>query len=90
MFLHDHTVMVALNVSAEATLLLVSPPGRDSRDSRSSRLAETTEKALGTIAPSNWFRCLYLVPSSHLSNIYSSGFVSGSFLTFIQHLQNRF
>ena len=28
----------------------VSPPGRNSRDSRSSHLAEATEKALGTIA----------------------------------------
>ena len=27
---------------------LVSSPGRDSRDSRSSRLAEATQKALGT------------------------------------------
>ena len=49
---------------------LVSSPGRDSRDSRSSRLAEATQKALGTNALSNWFRCMYLVPSSHLSNIY--------------------
>ena len=33
-----------------STLTIVSPPGRDSRDSRSSRLEEATEKALGTIA----------------------------------------
>ena len=33
-------------------------------------LAEATEKGLGTIALSNWFRCTYLVPCSHLSNIY--------------------
>ena len=31
-------------------VLLVSSPGRDSRDSRSSRLAEATQKALGTNA----------------------------------------
>ena len=31
-----------------------------SRDSRSSRLAEATQKPLGTIALSNWFRCMYL------------------------------
>ena len=29
---------------------IVSSPGRDSRDERSSRLAEATEEALGTIA----------------------------------------
>ena len=53
---------------------LVSSPGRDSRDIRSSRLEEATQKALGTNALLNWFRY-------HLS---------GSFPTFIQYLQNRF
>ena len=49
---------------------LVSSPGRDSRDSRSSRLAEATQKALGTNALLHWFPYTYLVPSPHLSNIY--------------------
>ena len=38
--------------------MIVSPPGRDLHDSHSSRLAEATEKALGTIALSNCFWCI--------------------------------
>ena len=41
---------------------LVSPPGRDSRDSRSSFLTKATEKGLGTNAPSNCFRYIYPSP----------------------------
>ena len=54
---------------------LVSPPGRDSRDSRSSRLAEATQKALGTNALLNCFRYIYLFPSPDLSNIYKIVFL---------------
>ena len=53
-----------------SALYVVSSPGRDSHDLRSSRLAEATQKALGTNALLNWFRYIYLVPSPHLSNIY--------------------
>ena len=42
------SVMIAASVCGHC--LLVSSPGRDSHDLRSSRLAEATQKALGTNA----------------------------------------
>ena len=64
---------VYLWVQSEANLPLVSSPGRDSRDSRSSRLAEATQKALVQTH-------FELVPV----------YLSGSFPTFIQYLENLF
>ena len=66
--------LYAVNREDASDNVLVSPPGRDSRDSHSSRLAEATEKALGTITLFKLFPV----------------YVSGLFLTFIQHLQNCF
>ena len=54
-------------------MTVVSSPGRDSRDIRSSRLAEATQN--------RWVQTHFeLVPV----------YLSGSFPTFIQYLQNRF
>ena len=51
----------------------VLPPGRDSRDSRSSRLVEATEKALGTLL--NCFQYMYLVPSiPHICPTFTKSF----------------
>ena len=66
---------IVLGPKSWAKVTTVSPPGRDSRDSRSSRLAEATQKALGTSAPLNCFWYIYLVPSPHLSNIYKIVFL---------------
>ena len=45
--------------------MVVSSPGRDSHDSRSSGLAEATEKRWVESHFSNCFRCMHLVPTSH-------------------------
>ena len=52
---------------------LVSSPGRDSRDSRSSRLAEATQKALGTNALCTGSRILiWFLP--HIYPIFTKSF----------------
>ena len=54
-------------------LALVSSPGRDSRDSHSSRLAEATQKALGTNALCTGSRIfIWLLP--HIYPIFAKSF----------------
>ena len=47
--LHEQEVIIRSRLYSEVRSI-VSSPGRDSRDLRSSRLAEATQKALGTNA----------------------------------------
>ena len=60
-------------IPLQAIVNIVSSPGRDSRDLRSSRVAEATQK--------RWVQTHFELVTVYLS---------GSFSTFIQYLQNCF
>ena len=68
----------------KCTETVVSSPGRDSRDSRSSRLAEATQKALGTNALCTGSRIfIWFLP--HIYPIFTKSFFKSLAIITILH-----